>query len=246
MTKNLSISESAATLVARLRNVADPTRLTGMARYGIHTDRALGVSIPHLRAAARDAKKNSAMEERHALAASLWASELHEARILASMIDAPELVDARQMQAWAADFESWDLCDQCCTNLFRWTAPAWDQALAWSHLGREAPEFLKRAGFVLMATLAVGDKTSPDARFFPFFERIRAAVDDPRNYVKKAVNWALRQIGKRNAALNLIALNLCRELLEPARTLGPGARWVATDALRELESPEVQARLRRF
>lgn len=234
-------------LLDALRAMSDPTRLAGMARYGIRVAHALGVSIPQLRATAAALKKERDPAARHTLAAGLWAAELHEARILASMVDAAELVDATQMEAWAADFSSWDLCDQCCMNLFRWTSQAWDRAQVWCAYGPQTPEFRKRAGFALLATLAVGDKRSPDGRFLPFLELIRAGADDPRNFVKKAVNWALRQIGKRSPELNGAAVALCHAMLEQARGQrskeAAATRWVAAAALRELTAPQTRRRL---
>ncbi len=224
----------AAAAVARLRELSRPERLAGMARYGIATHAALGVSIPELRGLARELTRGRDA----ALAAALWETGLHEARILSSMVDDPVLATPELLEVRGRDFGSWDLCDQCCANFIEKTALAWDLALDWS--GREEL-WLRRAGFVLMARLAVSDKKAQDERFQPFFEAIRTGCADPRNYVKKAVNWALRQMGKRNPALNAQAVALAEEL---RRLDAPAARWIAADALRELTSEAVQARLR--
>ncbi len=216
-----------------LRAVADATRLPGMASVGINTRRALGVSIPTLR---RLAKR---LGPDHALALGMWASEVHEARILASMVDDPALVTEEQMDAWAADLDSWDLCDQVCGNLFDRTPFARAKAREWS---RRPEEFVKRAAFSLVAEAAVHDKAAPDRDFERFLPIIRRGAEDDRNAVRKAVSWALRQIGKRNAQLN------AKAIAEAERLLGSesrSARWIARDALRELTSDAVQARRRR-
>ena len=202
-----------------------------MARYGINPEAAYGISIPTLRAIAKKAGKN------HALAEQLWSSGIHEARILASMVDDHRKVTSEQMDKWARDFNSWDLCDQCCNNLFRKVKFARDKALAWS--SREE-EFVKRAGFVLMACLAVHDKTAGNEEFLAYLPIIRSASQDPRNFVKKAVNWALRQIGKRNADLNRAAIETANDI---GRLNSGAAKWIAADAIRELTSQAVQQRL---
>jgi 3-methyladenine DNA glycosylase AlkD len=203
---------------------ANPRNVEGMARYGISTRNTLGVSIPFLRRLAR------AHRRQHELALALWETDVHEARILASLVDDPRQVTAAQMEAWVKDLDSWDICDQLCNNLFTHTPRARAKALAWS---RRKPEFIRRAGFVLMATLSVHDKAACDADFAPFLAAIRRGATDDRNFVRKAVNWALRQIGKRNPALRkqAIAVALDLEQLD-----SKSARWIAKDALRELRS----------
>jgi 3-methyladenine DNA glycosylase AlkD len=203
-----------------------------MARFGIATDRAFGgTSVPALRAMAKRIGRD------HALAAELWASGIHEARLLAAMVDDPAQVTEAQMEAWAAEFDSWDVVDGTCSSLFDRTPFAYAKAMEWS--GRNE-EFVKRAGFVLMAMLSVHDKAAPDDRFRRFFPLIEAEAGDPRNFVRKAVNWALRQIGKRNPALNEEAMRVAWRI----QATGPRpARWVASDALRELQSDAVQRRL---
>jgi 3-methyladenine DNA glycosylase AlkD len=215
----------------RLKAQANPENVAGMARFGINPQNTLGVSIPALRTLAKEIGRN------HKLAQGLWATRLHEGRILAGMIDDPKLVTEAQMEAWVKDFDSWDVCDQVCSNLFDKTRFAHRKALQWS---ARAEEFVKRAGFVLMATLAVHDKTAKDTAFLAFLPPIRTGATDERNFVKKAVNWALRQIGKRNHALNRVAIRTANEL---EVSDSKAARWIATDALRELTSRHVQARL---
>ena len=204
----------------------------GMARFGIPTDNARGVSTPQLKALARKIGRD------HALAGRLWASGVFEARVVAALIDEPDRVTRAQMDRWARDLDSWAVCDACCCYLFRRTPFAWDKAVAWS--GREA-EFVKRAGFALMAYLAVHDKAAGDESFAAFLPVIEREADDPRLYVRKGVNWALRQIGKRNARLNALAIRTA-EAVRARDT--PSARWIAADALRELRSPAVRARLK--
>ncbi|MEX2202536.1 MAG: DNA alkylation repair protein [Actinomycetota bacterium] len=224
---------TAGEVLKRLRATADPSRLGGMGRFGIDTRSALGVTVTELRGLARQIGRD------HDLAAALWESEVHEARILATMVDEPSSVTEAQMERWVSDLGSWDLCDQLCGNLFDRTPFAFDKALAWS---RREEEFVKRAGFALMATSAVHRKDVRDARFEVFFPAIGAQATDDRNYVKKAVSWALRQIGKRSLGLNHKAIATARRI---ERIDARPARWIARDVLRELESATVQDRLRR-
>ena len=204
-----------------------------MARFGIDTTRAVGVTVTELRRFARD------LGHDHELAAALWASGVHEARLLASLVDEPAMVSEAQMEAWVADLDSWDVCDGVCGNLFDRTPFALDKAVEWS--SRE-PEFQKRAAFALMASAAVHRKDLPDAAFASLLPVIRAQAIDERNYVKKAVSWALRQIGKRSSGLNSQAVRTAERI---ERIDSPAARWVARDALRELRSDAVQARLQK-
>jgi 3-methyladenine DNA glycosylase AlkD len=203
-----------------------------MARFGINPDRALGVRIPDLRRLAREIGTD------HRLALSLWRTRVHEARILASMIDDPTAVTEGQMESWAGDFDSWDLCDQCCGNLFDKTPLAHRKALEWAS---RDDEFVKRAGFATMAWSVVHDKKAADATFLAFLPVIEREADDDRNFVRKAVNWALRQIGKRNQRLNRAAVGVARRLAK--RNDSRAARWIGTDALRELTSEGVRSRL---
>lgn len=216
-----------------MKSLADPESVAGMARYGINPATAYGVSIPSLRAMARRAGKS------HKLAELLWQSGIHEARILAGMIEDPRALTDDQMERWVSDFNSWDLCDQSCNNLFRKVPWAHDKAMAWMS---RPEELVKRAGFVLAACLTVHDKEASDEafiRFLPFVEREAAA--DKRNFVKKAVNWALRQIGKRNLALNERALESAHRIREMDSA---SAKWGASDAIRELTDEKVLKRLR--
>ena len=202
-----------------------------MARVGIRVDRALGVSIPNCRRIARSHRRD------HGLALDLWRTRIHEARILASMIDDPEQVTDEQMESWVSDFDSWDLCDQVCSNLFGWTPFAFDKAMAWT---RRPEEFVKRAGFTLIAERAVHDRERGDDFWIEWLPVIHEGAQDDRNYVKKAVNWSLRQIGKRNVALNAAAIAEAERLSEEDSR---SARWIARDALRELRSEAVRSRL---
>jgi 3-methyladenine DNA glycosylase AlkD len=173
----------------------------------------------------------------HELAEDLWAAGVHEARILAALVDEPGRVTKTQMERWAADFDSWDVCDQVCMNLFDKTPYAYEKALAWS---TRRAEFVKRAGFALMASLAVHDKKAGAGQFSPFLEAIVRQSADERNFVKKAVNWALRQIGKRSHGLNRKAIAAAERI---AGIDSKAARWIARDALRELTSDKVRERI---
>ena len=211
--------------------MADRSRLAGMSRYGIATDKALGITVTELRGLAKELGRD------HELASALWDSEIHEARLLATMVDDPSQVTEAQMEAWVHDLDSWDLCDQACGNLFDRTRFAFRKAVEWS---ARADEFVKRAGFALMATAAVHRKDADDAQFEVFLPLIRAEAVDDRNYVKKAVSWALRQIGKRSPHLHAKAVETAKQI---QRLDARSARWVAGDALRELESQAVRDRL---
>jgi 3-methyladenine DNA glycosylase AlkD len=227
-------------VVEEFESRRDERVLAGMARYGIKVDRAFGIPMPELRALGKRIVKELGRRDpaRHRFALDLWATGTHEARLLAGLVDLPEMVTGEQTEAWVVDVDSWDLCDQLCNNLLVFTSWAWPKAAEWS--AREE-EFVKRAGFVLMATLAVHDKKASDESFLPLLAVIEREAGDERNFVKKAVNWALRNIGKRNRALNREALETARRIA--ASSAGAG-RWVASDALRELESEAVQRRLR--
>jgi len=220
-------------ILARLKTLSDPKAVEGMARYGINPQNTYGVSIPSLRKIARETGKN------HALAQELWASGIHEARILASMIDDPGMATEEQLESWVEDFDSWDVCDQCCMNFFQKTEFAYRKAIEWSERDKE---FVKRAGFALMACLAVSDKNADDEVFDAFFPIIKREASDNRNYVKKAVNWALRQIGKRNIGLNKKAILIAVEI---QKMDSRSAKWIASDAIRELTGESVRKRLQR-
>jgi 3-methyladenine DNA glycosylase AlkD len=220
-------------ILSQLESLGVEEDRAGMARFGIHVEKAYGIRIPVLRKMAKDIGTD------HELAQALWETEMHEARILASMIDDPSRVCEAQMEAWVKDFNSWDLCDQVCGNLFDKTELAFDKAVEWA--GREE-EYVKRAGFAIMAWAAVHLKSVPDDVFIDYFPVIVREATDERNFVKKAVNWALRNIGKRNLALNAKAIEVAREI---EQIDDKTAKWIAKDALRELTGEKVQERLRK-
>jgi 3-methyladenine DNA glycosylase AlkD len=220
-------------VIQKLHLLANPENVKGMARYGISQKNNLGISIYHLRPLAKEIGKN------HALALKLWDSQIHDARLLACFIDDPEKVTPDQMDAWAEDFDSWDICDQACTSLFDLSAFAYEKVFQWAN---HEKEFVKRAAFSLIAGLAVHDKKASDQVFEQFFPLLITHSGDNRNYVKKAVNWALRNIGKRNLSLNKTAIQTAREI---QKINSPSARWIASDAIRELTSQKVQQRLER-
>ncbi|HZA60794.1 MAG TPA: DNA alkylation repair protein [Actinomycetota bacterium] len=213
--------DAAADVVRRLRRFGSEENRIGMARFGINTANAVGVSMAQLRPLARELGRD------HLLARALWSSGVHEARILAVLVDEPHEVTGSQMERWTRAFDSWDLCDQACMKLYRHTPFAWAKARAWAGRGEE---FVKRAGFALMATLAVHDEAG-DAEFIELLPLIEREAGDARNFVKKAVNWALRQIGKRSPGLRKEAVAVARRL---AASEDAAARWVGRDALREL------------
>ena len=219
-------------ILERLKSLSNPKAVEGMARYGITPGKAYGVSIPDLRDIAKEIGSD------HGLAQRLWESDIRETRILACMIDAPEMVTEDQMESWVKEFDYWEVCDQCCQNFFEKTKFAYQKAMEWSSRDKE---FIKRAGFVLMARLAVSDKKADDEEFLRFLPIIKRESTDNRNFVRKAVNWALRQIGKRNLALNQMAIETAKEIQQ---INSRSARWVASDAIRELTSEAVQKRLR--
>jgi 3-methyladenine DNA glycosylase AlkD len=217
-------NSDACALLARLQAHANPANVAGMARFGINPQGTLGVSVSVLRGIAREAGRS------HRLARDLWASGIHEARILATLVEEPERVTPRQMDAWARRFDSWDVCDQACMNLFRYTPFAFEKAAEWA---RATPLFVRRAGFALMAALAGKAKGASDAQFEAFFPLIAEAAGDDRNFVKKAVNWALRGIGKRDPALREKAIAVAERI---RRQDSRAAKWIAGDALRELRA----------
>ena len=234
-----------AALLAELSRMGSARNRAGMARYGINVEDAFGVSVYELRALARRLGTD------HALALALWATGNHEARLLACFVDDPAAVTERQLEAWVRDFDSWDVCDQATTSLFDLSKHAWAKAVEWA--GRNE-EWVKRAGFALMAGLAVHDRAAADRAFLALLPVIERGALDERNFVKKAVNWALRNIGKRNRALHGAAVACATRIRTGANRQAGGerggdpavrsARWVASDALRELTSEKVRARLK--
>jgi 3-methyladenine DNA glycosylase AlkD len=217
------MSSAATRILAELQGLSNPRNVEGMGRFGIVGRRLLGIPVAQLRAIARKTGRN------HELAGELWSSGIFEARILAAFVAEPKRISRRRANSWARDFECWADCDGLCIHLFRKTAFAHELAVAWSS---RREELVKRAGFTMMATLAVHDKSAPNAVFSSYLRRIESATTDERHNVKKGVNWALRQIGKRNPILQ-------REAIRTARLIrkrdSKAARWIASDALRELE-----------
>ncbi|MCU1312239.1 MAG: hypothetical protein JWO20_3364 [Candidatus Angelobacter sp.] len=205
--------------------------IQAMARYGIPSDGAVGVPIGTLLTLSKRLGKD------HTLAMALWQSGCYEARLLAAMIDDPRRVMPRQMNTWAASFDSWAVCDTVCFHLFSRTPFAWEKARQWS---ASPHEFVKRSGFALMASLVLRDKAAPAKQFLALLPLIERGAQDERNFVKKSVNWALRTIGKRDPVLNVAALKLAKRL---ALSENASCRWVGKDAARELASPKVRSRL---
>lgn len=215
-----------------LKAKADPENVKGMAHFGIAVDNVLGVSMPDVRKIARKIGKN------HKLALELWATGIHDARILSSCIDNSSEVTSAQCERMVKDFKSWDLCDQTCKNLFKDLDFAEEKIYKWR---KSEDEFVKRAAFALICELAVHWEKLENAKFEAFFELIVEASSDDRNFVKKAVNWALRQIGKRNMHLNKKAL----ETAEQIKALPyKSAKWIASGAIRELRDPKILARIK--
>ena len=203
----------------------------GMARYGITSDNALGVSVANIRVLAKRLGRN------HELAAALWETGVYEARMLTSFVDEPARVTPAQMDRWCRDFDNWAICDTLCFHLFDRTPHAWQMVTKWCD---RREEFVKRAAFALLASLAVHDKQAADAPFAARLVFIERAATDERNFVKKGVSWALRTVGRRNPALNEAAVTVARRLAGSPQV---AARWVGKDALRELTSAAVIRRL---
>jgi 3-methyladenine DNA glycosylase AlkD len=220
-------------IVKRLQKLGRPDQLAGMARYGMAVERRLGVAIPELRRMAKEIGKD------HRLALALWKTGIAEGRILASMIDDPNVLTEAQMDRWVKGVDSWDVCDQVCMNLFEKSPLAWKKIDEWS---RREEEFVKRAAFALIACLAWHDKQAGDERFLDVLPLIRDGATDERNFVKKAVNWALRNIGKRNWPLNKAAILAAKNI---QRMEAPSAKWIGADALKELDDAAVKRRLGR-
>jgi len=224
---------TAAKAVATLKRLGEKKNVEGMARFGIRANKVLGVSKPKLDELAKKIGKN------HELGMELWRTGIHDARLLGVLISEAEQVSAKQMDCWVRDFDNWDVCDGSCCHLFVFAAPAWKKAFEWT---RRKKEFEKRAGFALAAFLAVHDRRAADAIYLKFLKTIEREAWDDRNFVRKAVNWALRNIGKRNPLLNRAAIASAERI---RRQDTRAALWIAADALRELRSEAVQRRLRR-
>ncbi|MFH1663761.1 MAG: DNA alkylation repair protein [archaeon] len=219
-------------ILRELKKRGNEKNRKGMARFGIKTEKAFGVSVYVVRELA---KKHGFS---HELALALWKTGVHEARIMAGYVDETGKTTEKQLEDWVKEFDSWDVCDQVCSNLFDKTEFAWKKASEWSE---RKEEFVKRAGFVLMACLSVHDKKAKDKEFEKFFPLIKKHSADERNFVKKAVNWALRQIGKRNKKLNKKAIAWGKKI---KKINSKSAKWIASDALKELTSEKIQARLK--
>jgi 3-methyladenine DNA glycosylase AlkD len=222
-----------AAVLHELKGLADPKVRAKMAYFGVNVPKAHGISVPVLHSFAKHIGKD------HRLAQSLWTSGIHEARILATLIGEAEKVTAAEMDRWVREFDSWDVVDAACCYLYAHTKFAWKKAAEWS---RRDAEFEKRAAFSLVAYLSYKDRAAPDSRFAQFLRVIEREAHDERNFVKKAVNWTLRNIGKRNLRLNREAIRAAERIRKQDSR---AARWIAADALRELRSDAVQARLRR-
>jgi 3-methyladenine DNA glycosylase AlkD len=216
----------------KLQSKAQPEQLKGMAKYGMTVEQRLGVSVPDMRKLAKEIGRD------HKLALQLWETGIAEARIVAGMIDDPAKLTEEQMEDWVKGINSWDVCDQLCMNLFEKNQLVWKKIVDWSE--REE-EFVKRTAFSLIACLAWHDKKASDEKFIELLPVIIRGARDERNFVKKAVNWALRNIGKRNLKLNEAAINTTKDI---QRLDSKAARWIAADAIRELESKSIQKRLK--
>lgn len=233
-------------VMTKLKSLSNPNKkdLEGMARFGINVENAWVISIPRLRNLAKEIKNEVGPEQRHQIALEIWETGVHEARILAGLIDVPKLVSEKQMESWVKDFDSWDICDQICSNLFDKTDFVYKKVTEW--VEREE-QFVKRAGFVLMVALSAHDKKAPDEPFIEFLEIIKEKADDPRNFVKKAVNWALRQLGKsRTKNLYNLSIKTAEEILkrfqDDESESAKAARWVAKGALSELKKDYIKNR----
>lgn len=218
-------------IINRLESISNPGNIEGMARFGITPEKTYAVKIPELRKIAKEAGKN------HDLALKLWELDFRETKILACMIDDPKMVSSKQLNEWASEFDYWEICDQCCMNLFRKTVFAYDKIFEW---GEDEDEFVKRAAFSLLAVMAVHDKMQPDERFEDYFPLLISASTDNRNFVKKAVNWAIRSIGKKNSNLNKKSIELAEEILALNTK---SSKWIANNALKELKSENVRKKL---
>lgn len=222
-------------IINKLESLKNPENIAGMARFGIVTKKAFGISAPVLKDLAKEIKKQTT--DRHKLALELWKTEIHEARIIAYLIDDPKQVTESQMDKWVKDFDNWAICDGTCGHLFCRTDFAYQKVFEWSE---SKEEFTKRAGIVLIAWLAVHDKKADDAKIAKFLSILENKANDERNFIKKAVNWSLRQIGKRNSELNKLAVESA-ERIKAQDT--KSTRWIAADALRELKNEKVLERL---
>jgi 3-methyladenine DNA glycosylase AlkD len=220
-------------VMEQLQSKAKPGNVEGMARFAIVGDKRIGVSVPDMRKIAKETGKD------HQLALDLWDTGVPEGMIVAGMIAEPDKLTEQQMESWVVEIDSWDVCDQVCMNLFENSPLAEEKIFDWS---KREEEFVKRTAYALIACLAWHDKGASDEEFIKYFPVIKAGATDDRNFVKKAVNWALRNIGKRSLALNKSALEVAYQIREID---AKSARWIASDAIRELESEKIQERLKK-
>ena len=225
-------SDKVKEIIREFKGLRNERNIEGMRRYGINVDTAFGISAPVLTGISKRYRYN------HTLALELWDTGYHDARLLASMIDNPEEVTRKQLNKWVKDFDSWDVCDCCCNRLFREVGFIEELIPLWC---RDKREFVKRAGFSMIAQLAIHKKSAADSVFENYFDLIIEGSTDERNFVKKAVNWALRQIGKRNFRLNAAALIVSEKLIERD---SKSAKWIARDAIRELTNEKILSRLK--
>ena len=229
---NEAVRMNAEDILEKLKSASNPAAVEGMARYGMKGEQRLGVPVPAMRKIAKEAGRD------HQLALDLWRTGIPEAMIVASMVDVPEEVTEQQTEEWVEDLGSWDVCDQVCMNLFEKVPFAWQKILEWS---RREEEFVRRAAYALIACLAWHNKEAPAERFIQLFPVIKEGATDERNFVKKAVSWALRNIGKRNARLHRAAVQTAKEIQQMD---SKAARWIGSDAIRELTGETAQKRVR--
>lgn len=224
-------------IIKKLKSLENSANIAAMARFGIGTKKAFGISAPILKQLAKDIKKQT--NDRHKLALELWEIGIHEARIIAYLIDDAKEVTEAQMESWVKDFDNWAICDSTLGTLFCKTEFAYKKVFEWS---ARDEEFIKRAGIVMIACLAVHDKKADDDKIAQFLPLLESKADDGRNFIKKAVNWSLRQIGKRNLNLNKCAIETAEKIkLQNTKS----ARWISTDALRELRGDKILERLKK-
>jgi 3-methyladenine DNA glycosylase AlkD len=229
--KTGNVDDMVRDALSALERMSTRRDLENLSRFGITARKAYGVSMANLKRLAKRFGRN------HALAAALWDTGWYEARMLATLVDEPARVTPAQMERWCGDFDNWGICDTACFMLFDRTPHAWSKVSAWA--GRRG-EFARRAAFALLACLALHDKEAGDRRFLDGLRLIERAAADDRNFVKKGVSWAIRSIGRRNAALNAATVTVARRL---SASESAAARWVGKGAVRELTSPAVRGRL---
>jgi len=221
-------------IIQKLKTLSNPENVEGMKRFAAGGKNTLGISIPELRNLAKNINKEykNNPDKKHKIALELWDSGIHEARILAAFTAVPEYANLADIDKWVHEFDSWDICDQTCNSYFGKTIYKYELV---GRYVKSEKEFVKRTAFVMMAVLAVHDKKITDKNFEPYFKLIIEKSTDERNFVKKAVNWALRQIGKRNQNLNKLAIKTARKIIKKYPD-SKSARWIANDTVKELET----------